>query len=113
MSLFGTKEKQEIAVLQNEIAALKAQLTPEHITLAELNQEIEASRVTLETVYKSVVEKKALLKGLEEPDKTLFSDGVVYNHPYGRIAQKLGMSENNVAVRIFRLKGRLQKCLDA
>lgn len=65
MSLFGTKEKQEIAVLQNEIAALKAQLTPEHITLAELNQEIEASRVTLETVYKSVVEKKALLKELE------------------------------------------------
>lgn len=75
MSLFGTKEKQEIAVLQNEIAALKAQLTPEHITLAELNQEIEASRVTLETVYKSVVEKKALLKELEsqiiETDETV------------------------------------------
>lgn len=75
MSLFGTKEKQEIAVLQNEIAALKAQLTPEHITLAELNREIEASRVTLETVYKSVVEKKALLKELEsqiiETDETV------------------------------------------
>ena len=75
MSLFCTIEKQEIAVLQNEIAALKAQLTPEHITLAELNQEIEASRVTLETVYKSVVEKKALLKELEsqiiETDETV------------------------------------------
>lgn len=52
------------------------------------------------------------LDGLEDPDKTLFIDGVVHKHPYGRIAQKLGMSENNVAVRIFRLKGRLQKCLD-
>ena len=76
MSLFGTKEKQEIAVLQNEIAALKAQLTPEHITLAELNQEIEASRVTLETVYEGCyVEKKALLKELEsqiiETDETV------------------------------------------
>ncbi len=75
MSLFGSKEKQEISALQNEIAALKSQLTPEHITLDELKQQIESSRVLLETVYKSITEKKAILKDLEsqiiETDETV------------------------------------------
>lgn len=75
MSLFGSKEKQEISALPNEIAALKAQLTPEHITLDELKQQIESSRVLLETVYKSITEKKAILKDLEsqiiETDETV------------------------------------------
>ncbi len=49
MSLFGLKEKKEIE-------RLKKLLTPEHYTLGDINQEIEAKRKILDELEKLVEE---------------------------------------------------------
>ena len=73
MSLFGAKEKQRIAQLESEIlrmeqenALLRSQLTPEHVTLMDLQEKIKSAQSLFNGLDASIAESEKRLTELRE-----------------------------------------------
>lgn len=110
MSLFGKKEQEEIARLQAEIsrlqgenAQLRAQLTPEHMELADLKREIEGKKNTLSTVQQQIqasIERLARLKDeIVETDETVLLQSFGLYTPYFNYATSDEYKQKLKAVR--------------
>ena len=73
MSLFGAKEKQRIAQLESEIlrmeqenTLLRSQLTPEHVTLMDLQEKIKSAQSLFNGLDASIAESEKRLTELRE-----------------------------------------------
>lgn len=64
MSLFGSREKQEIEALKKEIAALQEKLLPEHCVLDDLNRQITERNSELSAIKSSITTAQEKLSQL-------------------------------------------------